>query len=45
MAIWIRIVLIVALAILLWILVVDLTQSVDDASGSIDPAPRAASLA
>jgi hypothetical protein len=45
MAIWLRVVLIVALAVLLWILVVDLTQSVDDASGSLGPPRDAASLA
>ena len=45
MAIWLRIALIVALAILLWILVVDLTKSVDGATGFRGAPGRAAVLA
>jgi hypothetical protein len=37
MAIWLRIVLIVALAILLWVLVVDLAGNVDGPGGSAEP--------
>jgi hypothetical protein len=36
MRIWVRILLIVALAILLWILVVDLAEDVKQESGALD---------
>jgi hypothetical protein len=42
---WIRIALIAALAILLWILVVDLAENVDPGSGALDPAARATRIA
>ena len=45
MRLWLRIALIVALAILLWILVVDLARNVDGTSGSLGPPARAGSLA
>jgi hypothetical protein len=43
--IWVRIALIVALAILLWILVVDLAENVDEGNGALDAAARVARLA
>ena len=45
MRLWLRIALIVALAIVLWILVVDLAENVDGATGSLEPQSRAAWLA
>ena len=45
MGIWLRIALIVALAIVLWVLVVDLAENVDDANGSFAPPVRAGALA
>jgi hypothetical protein len=42
---WVRIALIAALAILLWILVADLTRNVADGSGALDPAAGVAQLA
>lgn len=45
MAIWLRLALIAALAVVLWILVMDLTRSVDGASGSLGEPGRAAALA
>lgn len=45
MMLWLRIAVIVALAILLWILVVDLTKSVDGGNGALGRPGRAASLA
>ena len=44
MKLWVRIALIAALAILLWILVVDLAENVDEGSGSLDPAEGNRSL-
>ena len=40
MKIWIRIALVAALAILLWILVVDLAENVDGANESVAPPAR-----
>jgi hypothetical protein len=45
MRLWLRIALIVALAILLWVLVADLARNVDEESGSLEPPARAGSLA
>jgi len=45
MGIWIRVALIVALAILLWILVIDLGKSVYGPVGSLDPSAGIGSLA
>jgi len=45
MGIWIRIALIIALAIVLWILVIDLGKSVDGPAGSLDPSTGVGSLA
>jgi len=45
MKIWLRIALIVALAILLWFLVVDLAENVDGSNGSLEQKARAAGLA
>jgi hypothetical protein len=45
MGIWIRVALIVALAIVLWILVIDLGKSVDGPAGSLDPSTGIGSLA
>lgn len=42
---WVRIALIVGLAILLWILVVDLARSVKGKTGALYPAAHAARLA
>jgi len=42
---WVRIALIAALAILLWILVVDLAKNVDEGTGALDPTARVARLA
>jgi hypothetical protein len=41
---WLRVALIVALAIVLWILMVDLAENVDGATGSLEPPARTASL-
>lgn len=41
MGLWLRIALIVALAILLWILVVDLAENVDEAGGPLAPSASA----
>ena len=45
MKLWIRIALIAALAILLWILVVDLAENVGQGNGALDPAARVARIA
>ena len=45
MKLWVRIALIAALAILLWILVVDLAKNVDQGNGALDPAAPAARIA
>jgi len=45
MGIWIRIAVIIALAILLWILVIDLGESVDGPTGSLDSSTGVDSLA
>ncbi len=45
MKLWVRIALIAALAILLWILVVDLAENVREGNGALDPAARVTSLA
>ena len=44
MKLWVRIALIAALAILLWILVIDLTENFQG-SGALDPAARVARIA
>jgi hypothetical protein len=43
--IWVRIALIAALAILLWVLVVDLADDVSEGGGALDPARAAARIA
>jgi hypothetical protein len=45
MPVWLRVVLVVALAVLLWLLVVDLAKDVKQGSDALDPAARAARLA
>ena len=45
MKLWVRIALIAALAILLWILVVDLAENVDEGNGALDPTARVERLA
>ncbi len=45
MKLWVRIALIAALAILLWILVVDLAEDVGPGNGALDPAAPVARLA
>ena len=45
MPVWLRIVLVIALAVLLWVLVVDLAKNVKQEGGALDPAACAARLA